>query len=350
MSKIWEPIRVGNMQWPHRLVMAPMTRDRADANGAPNALNAEYYGQRATMALSISEGTQPNADGQGYLLTPGMHDEAHVAGWRKVSEAVHAAGGHLFVQLMHVGRVAHPENTPHHRQPVAPSAVKPSGQMFTFKGMLDLPEPRALTSDEVQATIQDFRRAAKLAVQAGADGVEVHGANGYLVQQFLASNANQRTDQWGGSMENRVRFGVEVARAIAEEIGPERVGFRISPGNTYNDIQEQDVHALYGALVSELAKLKLAYLHVMHFGDDVLLKDLRARWPNALIVNKPGADFAARAQLVEEGLADAASFGTMSLANPDLVARLRQDAKLNTPDPKSFYGGDARGYTDYPTL
>jgi N-ethylmaleimide reductase len=350
MSKVWEPIRVGNMQWPHRLVMAPMTRDRADANGAPNALNAEYYGQRATMALSISEGTQPNADGQGYLLTPGLHEDAHVAGWRKVSEAVHAKGGHLFVQLMHVGRVSHPENTPHHRQPVAPSAVKPSGQMFTFKGMLELPEPRALTSDEVKATIQDFRRAARLAVEAGADGVEVHGANGYLVQQFLSSNANLRSDEWGGSTANRVRFGVEVARAIAAEIGPERVGFRISPASTFNDIQEEDVHALYGALVGELAKLKLAYLHVVHRGDDVLLKALRALWPTTLLVNSPGADFATRSALVEQGRADAVSFGTMALANPDLPARLRQGAALNTPDPKSFYGGDAHGYTDYPTL
>ncbi len=349
-SPIWTPIRVGKMQWPHRLVMAPMTRDRADANGAPNALNVEYYGQRATMALSISEGTQPNEIGQGYLLTPGIYDAAQVAGWRKVADAVHAKGGHLFIQLMHVGRVAHPDNTPRHQQPVAPSAVKPAGSMFTLKGMLEMPEPRALTEQEVEATIRDFAHAARCAVEAGADGVEIHGANGYLVQQFLSSNANQRTDRWGGSIENRVRFGVEVARAIAAEIGPERVGFRISPANTYNDIQEQDTHALYAALVDGLAQLKLAYLHVMHFGDDVLLKDLRKRFPNTLIVNKPGADFATREKLVTDGLADAISLGTMALANPDLVARLKQGAALNAPDPKTFYGGDAHGYTDYPTL
>lgn len=351
MSKsVWEPIRVGHMELPHRLVMAPMTRDRSDANGAPNALNAEYYAQRATMALSISEGTQPSADGQGYLLTPGCYTPEHVAGWRRVSAAVHGAGGRLFIQLMHVGRIAHPENTPHHRQPVAPSAVTPKSQMFTLKGMLDIPTPRALSTDEVVATVQDYRHAARCAIEAGADGVEIHGANGYLVQQFLSSNANLRTDQYGGAIENRVRFGVEVARAVADEIGPERTGFRISPNGTFNDIVEHDVPQLYAALLAGLGPLKLAYLHTMDPHDEALLAQLRAAWPGVFMLNRGGADFATRANDVREGRADLISFATMSLANPDLVARLKAGAELNRPDPSTFYGGDARGYTDYPYL
>jgi N-ethylmaleimide reductase len=330
--------------------MAPMTRDRASASGVPGPMNAEYYAQRASLALQISEGTQPCEDGQGYLLTPGIHNREQAAGWRTVTDAVHAAGGKFFIQLMHVGRIAHPDNTPHHRQSVAPSAVKPSGTMFTMKGMLEMPAPRALTTDEIAAVVQDFRKAARFAIDAGADGVEIHGANGYLVQQFLSSNANQRTDQYGGSVENRARFALEVAAAIASEIGPERTAIRISPGGTFNDIAEDDVPALYHTLVTGLARLKLAYLHTMHVTGEPLLAQLRQDWPGVLIVNRPGADFAKRAKDIEEGRADLISVGVMALANPDLVARLKSSAALNKPDPSTFYGGDAKGYTDYPTL
>jgi N-ethylmaleimide reductase len=350
MTNYWTPIRLGNIELEHRLAMAPMTRDRSAANGAPTAMNADYYAQRASMGLVITEGTQPSDDGQGYLLTPGIYTEQHVAGWRAVTRAVRAAGGHVFIQLMHVGRIAHPDNTPHHRQPVAPSAIKPTGKMFTAAGMLDLPEPRALSTEEVAGTVVDLAHAAKSAVAAGADGVEIHGANGYLVHQFLSSNANRRTDQYGGSVENRVRFAVEVATAIAGAIGPRRVGFRISPGNKFNDMVESDVPVLYDALVSRLAPLGLAYLHHEHHGDDGLLARLRARWPTALVLNHPDANLETRLAEIEKGRADIISIGKMALANPDLVARIRAGAPLNKPDPSTFYGGDARGYTDYPTL
>jgi N-ethylmaleimide reductase len=350
MTNYWTPIRLGDIELEHRLAMAPMTRDRSAANGAPTAMNADYYAQRASMGLVITEGTQPSDDGQGYLLTPGIYTEQHVAGWRAVTRAVRAAGGHVFIQLMHVGRIAHPDNTPHHRQPVAPSAIKPTGKMFTAAGMLDLPEPRALSTEEVAETVLDFAHAAKSAVAAGADGVEIHGANGYLVHQFLSSNTNRRTDQYGGSVENRVRFAVEVATAIAGAIGPKRVGFRISPGNKFNDMVEGDVPVLYDALVSRLAPLGLAYLHHEHHGDDGLLARLRARWPTALVLNHPDANLETRLAEIEKGRADMVSIGKMALANPDLVARIRAGAPLNKPDPSTFYGGDARGYTDYPAL
>ena len=350
MTKIWDPVRIGEMTLPQRLAMAPMTRDRSTPEGVPTELNALYYAQRASTGLLITEGTQPSEDGQGYLLTPGIHSAAQVTGWRKVTDAVHAAGGKLFIQLMHVGRISHPDNTPHHRQPVAPSAVKPAGSMFTFGGPKEHPEPRALSTDEVAATVKDFASAAKLAVEAGADGVEIHGANGYLVQQFLSSNANLRTDRYGGSIENRIRFGVEVAKAIAEAIGPSRVGIRLSPGGTFNDIVEDDARALYAALVAALAPLGLAYLHVVHPRDEDWARSFRDAWPGALILNRPGAPFEARQADVESGLADVASVGQLALANPDLVSRLKSGAELNQPDPASYYGGDAKGYTDYPTL
>jgi N-ethylmaleimide reductase len=350
MTTPWDPIRIGTIELTHRLAMAPMTRDRANAAGTPGALNAEYYAQRASMGLVITEGTQPSADGQGYLLTPGCYTDEQVAGWREVASAVHAAGGHLFIQLMHTGRIAHPNNTPHHRQPVAPSAVKPAGKMATMGGMLEMPEPRALSTDEVAATVADYAHAAKSAVAAGADGVEIHGANGYLIHQFLSSNANRRTDRYGGSVENRTRFAVEVAKAAADAIGAKRVGLHVSPGNKFNDIVEDDVPELYDTLVASLAPLGLAYLHHVHNGDDALLARFRARWPGALIVNRPDASLETRFADIESGRADLVSIGKMALANPDLIGRIRAHAALNQPDPKTFYGGDAHGYTDYPTL
>lgn len=347
---LWEPIELGDLRLEHRLAMAPMTRSRATPAGVPTPLNAEYYEQRATTALIITEGTQPSEDGQGYLLTPGIHTDEQTAGWRQVIDAVHAAGGQIVMQLMHVGRIAHPSNTPHGRQPVAPSGVKPAGAMFTADGMQEMPEPRALTTDEVAATVEDFRRAAAAAIAAGADGVEIHGANGYLVHQFLSTNANLRTDRYGGSVENRVRFAVEVATAVAAEIGPGRTGFRISPGNPFNDMVEDDAPEVYEALLRALAPLGLAYLHVLHGGDEEQLLALRRDWPSTLVLNRGGADITARAQDVADGLADVIAVGALTLANPDIVARVKTGAPLNAPDPTSFYGGDHRGYTDYPKL
>ena len=350
-ENLWSPTDLGSLRLPHRLAMAPMTRDRSAPDGTPVALNAEYYAQRASTGLIITEGTQPSADGQGYLLTPGIYEEAHVEGWQRVADAVHDAEGKIIVQLMHVGRVAHPDNTPHGHQPVAPSAVTPDAQMFTAEGMKDIPEPRALSTAEVEQTVEDFRHAAACAIEAGLDGVEIHGANGYLVQQFLSSNANERTDRYGGSVENRIRFAVEVAEAIADEIGPERTGIHLSPGNPFNDITEEDVPELYEALVDALAELDLAYIHLVYteaYGE--LFWDLRRAWPNAYILNRPDANLSTRAEDIESGLADVVSVGRMTLANPDLVERIRADAPLNDPDSETFYGGDAHGYTDYPTL
>jgi N-ethylmaleimide reductase len=331
--------------------MSPLTRSRATPDGVPTELNAEYYAQRASHALIITEGTQPSADGQGYPVTPGIYTDEHIAGWRKVTDAVHKADGRIVIQLMHVGRISHPDNTPHHRQPVAPSAIKPGGLTFTGSGMQEMPEPRALSTEEVTATVDDFRRAAAAAIAAGADGVEIHGANGYLVHQFLATNTNQRTDQYGGSLDNRIRFAVEVAAAVADEIGADRTGIRLSPGNPFQlgDLTEDDPRELYPHLVRALAALDLAYLHLAHGGDEELLGTLRELWPNTLLLNRAGTDIATRAKDIENGIADVITVGSMALANPDLVERIRAGAPLNTPDPATFYGGGAAGYTDYPT-
>jgi N-ethylmaleimide reductase len=352
MKKIWTEIKVGNMNLPHRLAMAPMTRSRANADGTPGELAPLYYSQRASMGLIITEGTQPSEDGQGYLSTPGIYNKQHIDGWKKVSDAVHGAGGYMYIQLMHAGRLSHPDNTPHHRQPVAPSAIAPGVQMFTTKGMQDAPVPRELSVEEIHTTVDDFRKAAATAIEAGADGVEIHGANGYLVHQFIAENANNRTDEYGGSDENRARFAIEVAAAVANEIGAERTGFRISPGNLdFAGINEgENGIDLYRYLIPELAKLNLAYLHVMHLGNDNFLKEVREIWPNALLVNRAGRPLEMIDADIEADLADVAPVGTWVLANPDFVERLKTNAPLNEADHNTFYGGSAEGYTDYPSL
>ena len=351
MATIWDPVKMGTLTLPHRLAMAPMTRSRAEADGTPAALAAEYYAQRASLGLLISEGAQPSADGQGYMSTPGIYTDRHVAGWKRIADAVHQHGGHLFIQLMHVGRVSHPANTPHHRPALAPSAVATGGKIFTPSGMLDEPVPRAMSTADIRTTIDDFAHAAARAIEAGADGVEIHGANGYLVQQFLSTNANLRDDEYGGSIENRARFAIETAAAVANAIGADRTGIRLSPGSTFNVIAEgDDYEALYRYLVQELAKLGLAYIHVVHHGNEHLVQDLRRLWPNALLLNRGGQPLESIGSDIEAGLADVMTLGRWALANPDLVDRLRADAPLNEPDPATFYGGDARGYTDYPRL
>ncbi len=351
MNKVFEPVRVGRYTLRNRLVMAPMTRSRALPDGTPGDLAAEYYAQRAGVGLIVAEGTQPSDDGQGYLTTPGIYTDAHVAGWRNVASAVHAKGGHLFIQLMHAGRMSHPDNTPHHRPPVAPSAIAPGAQMFTATGMQDIPVPRALSTEEVRQTVQDFRLAARRAIEAGADGVEIHGANGYLIQQFFAPSANTRSDEYGGTMENRARFAIEVAKAIADEIGADRTAIRFSPGNTMGGIDEgEQSAALYRYLAAELDKLGLAYVHIMHLGNDTLLGEIRKLWTGTLVVNRPGR---ARAQIgadISSGVADLESYGQMVLANPDFVTRVQTGAAMNDADRNGFFGGAAQGYTDYPAL
>ncbi|MEU9126190.1 alkene reductase [Streptomyces sp. NPDC048506] len=354
MSTAFDPFDLAGAKLANRIAMAPMTRSRAYGPGAtPTSETAVYYGQRASAGLIVTEGIQPNVIGQGYPDTPGLHSPDQVAAWRPVTQAVHERGGVIFAQLMHTGRIGHPSLLPDGLVPVGPSAVAAQGQVFTHEGPKDFVVPRELGEQEIAQTIADFAAAARNAIAAGFDGVEIHGANGYLIHQFLSANANQRTDGWGGSIEGRIRLGVEVAAAVADAIGGERVGFRISPGNPYNNMAEENVAELYGALVARLAPLDLAYLHLMEDPDRDLTRQLRQAWPAAFVLNPfthpqfTGHDALA---LVEEGLADLIAFGALFLANPDLPHRLAQGGPFNTPDAATFYGGDARGYTDYPTL
>mgnify|MGYP003945564113 CR=1 FL=1 len=351
MSKLFDTVQVGRNTLQNRVAMAPMTRSRAQFDGTPGDLAAEYYSQRASAGLIITEGTQPSDDGQGYMATPGIYTDAHVAGWKKVADAVHAKGGRIFIQLMHAGRMSHPDNTPHHRQALAPSAIAPGTGMFTAKGMQDIPLPRALTTDEVRQAVAGFRFAARRAIEAGADGVEIHGANAYLIQQFLAPSANTRTDEYGGSIENRARFAIEVATAIAEEIGANRTAIRLSPGTTMWGIDEgAQGPNLYRFLVAELDKLGLAYLHIAHQGNEALLTDIRKLWNGTLILNRPGSPRDKIGADVASGLADLEAYGQMVLANPDFVERLKNNAPMNDANRNAFFGGTAQGYTDYPTL
>ncbi len=351
MSLLFNRVRIGRYTLANRLAMAPMTRSRAEYDGTPGALAAEYYAQRASVGLIVTEGTQPSDDGQGYLTTPGIYTDAHVAGWKKITAAVHERGGHIFVQLMHAGRMSHPDNTPHHRQGVAPSAIAPGSGMFTATGMQDIPTPRALTSEEVRRTVADFRHAARRAIEAGADGVEIHGANAYLVHQFLAPSANIRTDEYGGSIENRARFAIEVAAAIAEEIGADRTAIRLSPGLAMWGIDEgAEGPDLYRYLVAELDRLGLAYLHIMQAGDEPLLASIRKLWTQPLILNRPGRGRDAIGSDLASGLADLEAYGQMVLANPDFVHRLKAEAPMNDADRMTYFGGTGKGYVDYPAL
>ncbi|ROZ50317.1 alkene reductase [Rhodococcus sp. WS3] len=350
---LWQPFTLGRVELPHRLALAPMTRNRANPDGTPGPLVATYYGQRGSLGLVITEGTQPSDDGQGYPNTPGIYTPAHIVGWSNVADAVHAEGGALFIQLMHAGRMSHPDNTTHHRQPVAPSAISADQDMFTATGPQKTPVPRELSISDIETTIADFRHAAASAIAAGADGVEIHGANGYLLHQFLSPNSNHRADQYGGSVENRSRFVIEVAAAVAEEIGADRVGIRLSPSMPLGGIDEGDVESVraqYRHLVGELATLNLAYLHVHHVGDDELLRSFRDVWPTAVLVVRYGRTREQIADDIDADLADIAPLGKFALANPDVVERLRNDAPLNDVDPTTLYGGGETGYTDYPTL
>ena len=351
MTDLFAPYQLGPLTLSNRLVMAPLTRNRAGEDEAPTALNAEYYAQRAGAGLIITEGTQPSAVSQGYPHTPGLHTDAQVAGWRLVADAVHARGGTIIAQLMHAGRIGHPSITG--QQPVAPSAVRPAGQVFTAEGMQDFQEPRALATDELPGVVAEFVDAARRARAAGLDGVELHAANGYLLHQFLADDTNQRTDAYGGSPQNRVRFVVEVAAAVAEAIGPDRVGIRISPGGAFNDMAETEVEQTYAALVEGLAPLGLLYLHVVEGPETSYAEPLHKVFNGPVIFNDGFSTTSTleRAQeLVDTGQADLVAFGRRFIANPDLVERLRTGAALNEPDPSTFYGGTEHGYTDYPAL
>ncbi len=351
MPDLFSPLQMKQQTLSNRLVMAPMTRSRAHPDGTPTPLMAEYYSQRASLGLIITEATQPSDIGQGNVSTPGIYTEEHVKGWNHVTSAVHEKGGRIFIQVMHVGRMSHPENVSGNLQAVGPSAIAPKLQLHTPSGMKDVPPPREMTDEDIRQTVADYRHAARCAIRAGADGVEVHGANGYLIQQFFAPNANKRTDKYGGSIENRARLAIEIATAVVEEIGAERTGFRVSPGGPLGDLDEgSEGPALYRYLVGELDKLNLAFLDVMHWGNDALLKDIRNLWHETLILNRPGRGRAEIGSDIKIGLADMESYGSMTLANPDFAHRVRTNGALNDPDKATFFGGGAQGYTDYPSL
>ncbi|MGK2875260.1 MAG: alkene reductase [Nocardioides sp.] len=350
MTSIFEPLKAGSFDMANRMVMAPLTRNRA-AGTVPGALNAEYYSQRATAGLIITEGSQPSARGQGYVDTPGFHTSEQLAGWSRVADAVHGAGGRIVAQLMHAGRAAHPLNTGGH-EVVAPSPEAAPGQIFTAEGMLDFPTPRALETSEIADVVEEFVTAAKNAVAAGLDGVEVHGANGYLIHQFLAPGSNHRTDQYGGTPENRARLAVEVTTAVAEAIGADRVGIRLSPAHNIQGATEEDpadLEATYRALLAGIAPLNLAYLSVLADPRLPLTRQLRADFGGAFLANDGFGVVTTheRAQaFLDEDLADAVVIGRPFLANPDLVHRWQTGAGTNEPNPDTFYGGGAEGYTD----
>jgi N-ethylmaleimide reductase len=352
---LFSPISLGDLQLWNRMIMAPLTRNRAAMPGnVPQAMNATYYAQRSGAGLIISEAAQVSPEGIGYPATPGIHSEEQVQGWRAVNDAVHANGGHIFAQLWYCGRISHPDLLPDNRQPVSASAIRPAGDAITFEGLKPFVEPRALRTDEMPGVVDQYRQAAKCAREAGFDGVEVHSANGYLLDQFLRDGSNRRDDQYGGSLENRTRLLMEVLSAVLETWEPSRVGVRISPENPFNDIRDSDPQATFNFVARALSGKGLGYLHVVE-GDmmtgerSVDYRQIREHFDGYYMANC-GYDKARARAALASGAADMVSFGQLFLANPDLVQRFKTDAELNTPDPDTFYGGDEKGYTDYPPL
>lgn len=337
--------------------MAPMTRNRADGNNVPTSIMIKYYEQRASAGLIVTEGSQISPDGIGYPNTPGIHTQNQVKGWKPVTSAVRAAGGRIFLQLWHVGRISHPLLQPNGILPIAPSALAPKGQVYTPQGMKPFETPRALEINEIPGIIEKYRHAAKMAQEAGFDGVEIHGANGYLIDQFLRDGTNKRTDAYGGSAENRSRFLVEVTEAVIGVWGKEHVGVRLSPGGTFNDMSDSNTEATFRTAIQQLSRLGIVYLHLRepgaadlrHGGTPVSAKTFRSDFKGTLIVNE--AYDAERAEkAVTDGFTDLVAFGVPYLANPDLSERFRAGAPLNKPDTATFYGGGEKGYTDYPAL
>ena len=353
---LFEPYALGPLTLANRIVMAPLTRNRAGKGFVPSEFAAEYYGQRASAGLLISEATQISQQGQGYQDTPGIYSPAQIDGWRAVTDAVHAKGGRIFAQLWHVGRISHVDLQPDGGAPVAPSALRAESKTFVNNSFVDVSEPRALELEELPGIISDFRQAAANAIAAGFDGVEIHGANGYLLDQFAKDGANLRDDAYGGSIVNRARLLLEVASAVGSEIGPQRTGIRISPVSPANGITSSDPQAQFDYIVDQLSALDLVYLHVVEGATggprDVAPFDyagLRRRFKNTYIANN-GYDLALAKQQLAENKADLFAFGRPFIANPDLVERLKTGAPLAELDPNTLYGGGAAGYIDYPTL
>jgi len=355
-TKLFEPYQLGPITLPNRLVMAPLTRNRAVAGLVPNPLAVEYYGQRASAGLLVTEASQVSQQGQGYQDTPGIYSREQVAGWRKVTDRVHDRGGRIFIQLWHVGRISHVSLQENNQPPVAPSAIRAKGKTFVGGTFADVSEPRALTLEEIPGIIESFRRGAAKALQAGFDGVEIHGANGYLLDQFAKDGANRRTDGYGGSIENRARLMLEVSKAVVAEAGAGRTGIRISPVTPANDISDSNPQPLFDHIVDHLNALKLVYIHVIEGATggprDIAPFDygsLRRRFSGAYIANN-GYDLELANKVLAANEADLIAFGKPFIANPDLVERLKRGASLNVPDKATFYGGGAKGYTDYPVL
>ena len=355
MSDLFSPVKLGGIAMSNRMVMAPLTRNRSSMEGVPQDINVTYYEQRATAGLIITEATPISPMGHGYPLLPGIYTDAQVAGWKKVTDAVHAKGGKIVIQLWHVGRISHPTLL-NGATPVAPSAVKPAGKAFTFNGLVDYVEPRALDASELPGIVADYVQASKNAIKAGFDGVEIHSANGYLLDQFLRDGSNKRSDIYGGSIENRARFLMEVTKAVVDAIGSDKVGLRLSPVNPFNDMKDSNPQAVFNYVTEQLNQFKLAYLHVVEggihgggvadaFDFDAMRKLCKSPYMANLSYDKARGNAA-----IASGHADAVAYGVPFISNPDLVERFRQDAPLNEADSKSFYGGTEKGYTDYPTL
>ena len=353
---LFEPLRLGDLTLPNRIAMAPLTRNRADGELAPGTLNAEYYRQRAGAGLLITEASQVSHQGQGYESTPGIYSPAQIAGWQTVTKAVHDAGGRIFIQLWHVGRISHVDLQPGHGAPVAPSAIAAKTKTFVAGKFIDVSPPRALETSEIPGIVADFAKAAANAKAAGFDGVEIHGANGYLIDQFLRDSTNKRTDAYGGAIENRIRLAMEVVEAVLKTWDPKRVGIRIAPVSPANDIADSDPAALFGALTQKLSAAGLGYLHVIEGATggprDNLPFDygaLRTMFKGAYMANN-GYTGELAEEAVRSGRADLVAFGKLFIANPDLPERLSVGAPLNAWNNKTFYGGGAEGYTDYPAL
>ncbi|HEY9051302.1 MAG TPA: alkene reductase [Gammaproteobacteria bacterium] len=351
---LFTPIQIGPYTLRNRIIMAPMTRNRADKNNAPHDLNTLYYTQRASAGLIITEAAQISPQGVGYPGTPGIYSPEQIAGWKKITKAVHDKGGRIFIQLWHVGRISHPSLQPDGQLPVAPSAIKPEGQAVTYTGMQDFVEPRALDKTELPGIVADYVAAARNAMEAGFDGVEVHAANGYLLDEFLRDGSNQRKDEYGGSIENRYRLLKEVMTAVCDAIGPDKVGVRISPENKFNDMHDSDAQNTFNHVTEMLDSFKLAYLHVLE-GDmptktrELDYQQIKDRFHGPYMANC-AYDFDKAQSVIFNNQADMVSFGYLYIGNPDLVERFKAGAELIQADRSTFYGGDAKGYTDYPTL
>jgi N-ethylmaleimide reductase len=357
-SDLFDPVVLGPYTLANRIVMAPLTRSRADDEGVPGELQATYYAQRASAGLIISEATNISPQGKGYIRTPGIWSKEQVEGWKLTTKAVHDKGGRIYLQLWHVGRVSHPDLQPGGSLPVAPSAVRAENQQaYTYEGFKPLVTPRALETAEISGIVADYAHAAKRAKEAGFDGVEIHAANGYLLQQFLSDKTNKRTDQYGGSIENRTRIVVEVVDAVVKVWGGDRVGIRLAPLTKFADIGDSNPEPVYMSLVEQLNPFKLSYIHVVEgdTGGDRKpsgafdLQKLRRAF-NGLYMANNNYTLELAVEARAENLADLICFGRPFISNPDLVERLREGAPLAAPDPNTFYAGDAKGYTDYPAL